>query len=142
MFGAFLAERFIKMLIDKRYNFRLIFSYFSVFLLSTFATLANPFGWRVYREVINHFNTPLNTMIAEWVGPADWQKFLVVITALAAAILCAIYKKMDYRFFLLLIFAWFAVSARRNLPIYYLTFFISCLIFLIFKFQNYPQWLR
>lgn len=72
-------------------------------------------------------------MIAEWVGPIWWQNVLIILTMLGATFLFVRHKKIDYRFFLLLIFAYFAVSARRNLPIYYIMLFYVLLDFLDFQ---------
>lgn len=96
-----------------------------IFIMGITATVINPFGWRIYWEIIQHFNSPLSTMIAEWVRPDGWQLILLVISMALATVL-AFRKKTfgNYIFLLLVIFGVFAFSARRNLPLYYLTFFI------------------
>lgn len=96
-----------------------------IFIIGVAATLINPFGWRIYQELIQHLRVPLNTMIAEWVGPTGWQTVFLVISMLVAAIL--VFRKRtlkDYKILLLIIFGILAFSARRNMPLYYLTFFI------------------
>ncbi len=133
IFGAFLTEKTIKALFYRQYNVRLLLGYFLIFLFSAITVYANPFGWQVYWEIANHFSVPLNIMIAEWVGPAGWQEALIVLSAIGATFLFIKHKKIDYRFFLLLIFAYFAISARRNLPIYYIMFFYILLDFLSFQ---------
>ena len=98
--------------------------YIFIFAISIGATLINPFGWRIYWEIIQHFNSPLNTMIAEWTRPEDWQ-IIIIVTGIIFSLALSIKNKTfrDYRFLLLVIFGIFAFSARRNLPLYYLVFF-------------------
>lgn len=94
---------------------------FSLLALSVFVTTLNPFGWRIYQEVVSHFLSPLNQMIAEWVNPG-WPHILL-ITILTSVIIFFIFKKkipLDYKLILLVFFAYFAVSAKRNLPLYYI----------------------
>lgn len=91
-----------------------------IFIVSCLATLINPYGWQIYEEVIRHFFTPLNTLIAEWVPPLIDQKIMVA----GSLILLIIFQirqrvKPGYLFFLAIIFAIMAFSARRNLPLYY-----------------------
>lgn len=95
------------------------------FIISVAATLINPFGWRIYGEIIQHLRSPLGTMIAEWTRPGDQQLILLIISFLMAIILFFLKKDFrNYKFLLLIIFGLFAFSARRNLPLFYLTFFL------------------
>lgn len=99
--------------------------YYSVFfLIPSLATLINPFGLRVYQEVLQHFQSPLGQMIAEWTMPDWWQVVLIImitITIIGAVVIKKI--ALDFRLALLLIFAYFAILARRNLPLYYIIAF-------------------
>lgn len=95
-----------------------------VILVSALITLLNPFGFGIYQEVWKHFQSPLHTMIAEWAAPGLWQIFFIIINSLLIIYLALIKKiKSDYRLVLLLLFAIFAVSARRNIPLYYIIAF-------------------
>lgn len=94
------------------------------FLIPSLATLVNPFGSQIYQEVWQHFQSPLNQMIAEWTVPDLWQILLITISSLTIIYLALINKiKADYRLILLLVFAYFAILARRNLPLYYIIAF-------------------
>lgn len=133
IFGAFLAEKIIKTFFCKQHNTWLLLRYFLIFLFSALIVCANPFGWRIYQEIVRHFSAPLNTMIAEWVEPVGWQKMLIILSTLGTIFLYIKQKKFDYRFFLFPIFAYFAISARRNLPIYYIMIFYILIDFLNFQ---------
>lgn len=99
-------------------------------VLSFLATLLNPFGWRVYQEVLNHFFSPLNLMIAEWVAPPPWLQILIIFAAFELiVVLFALPAGRQgrtalslYSFISLLIFSFLAVKAVRNLPLFYLVF--------------------
>lgn len=92
-----------------------------IFIISCLATFINPYGWRIYEEVIRHFFTPLNTLIAEWVAPQTNQ-ILIIIGSFIFLTILQIKKRTrpGYLFFLAIIFGIMAIFARRNLPLYYL----------------------
>ena len=91
-----------------------------IFIISCFATFINPYGWKIYEEVFRHFFTPLNTLIAEWVAPGTNQ-ILAIIGSFIFLTILLIKKRVKpgYLFFLAIIFGIMAISARRNLPLYY-----------------------
>ncbi len=96
----------------------------AVFLSSLIATWINPFGIYVYQELYNHIVSPLNTMIAEWVEPLPWQSALIV----GSTFFFLYYqtRKRVFAFYslsLILFFCLFALKARRNIPLYYASFF-------------------
>lgn len=104
-------------------------------LISSFlASLINPFGFRIYQEILIHLKTPLNTLIAEWVPPSPLHSFFLISILLllfSSALFSLISSKKTLPLFPLLsvfIFAFFALSARRNLPFAY-----SSLFFLYFE---------
>lgn len=96
---------------------------FGFAVLSFLATLLNPFGWRVYQEILNHFTSSLNLMIAEWVAPPTWLQILIIFAAFELiVILFARKAPSPYSFISLLLFSFLAVKAVRNLPLFYLVF--------------------
>lgn len=98
-----------------------IFLVGAVLIASFLATMANPFGIQVYREVVNHAFSPLDTMIAEWVPPIFWQKVIIVLVAITLFVLLVGQKRMSLsQIFLLIFFTLLGLKARRNLPIFYI----------------------
>lgn len=120
----------IDSLIKKRsVNWRLYF-------LSLAATLINPFGINAYLEIINHASSPLGTMIAEWVPPDIYVQILIAFTALAITSYMFFRRKFSvFAILSLIIFGYLAFTARRNLPLYYVTFFIIL-------FEQFPVFSR
>ena len=107
-----------------------------IFTISCFATLVNPYGWRIYVEVLRHLFTPLNTLIAEWVAPGTDQILLILGSLISLAVLLIKQKmKPGYLFFLAIIFGIMAISARRNLPLYYFVL-VPAFLEVIPKFAN------
>ena len=101
-----------------------LFQKLLIVFISFLATLINPFGLNVYREIFNHITSPLGSMIAEWVRPSSFHLFL--ITSLTIIGLIIIIKKKPTNFFYLLLLIFFSLlslSARRNLPFFYPVFF-------------------
>lgn len=107
--------------------------------LSTIATLVNPFGLRIYSEIIRHSWYPLNQLIAEWVPPNNIGIILILIICSIVAFLILSTKhrlkflKEDNHLFLViswLIFTILAFKARRNLPFFALSsiHLIFCLL--------------
>jgi len=95
-----------------------------IFLLSFFATLINPFGIFVYKEIFNHALSPLSSMIAEWVRPDMLQiVFIMVLGGMAVIKILKTKSFSLYYFFLVLFFGLLALQARRNLPFFYTVFF-------------------
>lgn len=99
-----------------------------IFIISCFATLINPYGWRIYEEVLRHLYTPLNTLIAEWVAP-ETNQIMVILASICLLIFLTIRRKAmpGYLFILTIIFGYMAITARRNLPLFYFVFPLSLL---------------
>ncbi len=95
--------------------------------VTALAALFNPFGWRIYSEVLRHSWYPLNKLIAEWVPPNNTGLFFLFIV-IAIVVLNFISKKISLEFFkreksLFLILSWLfftylAFKARRHLPLF------------------------
>jgi len=102
-----------------------------IFLASFFTTLITPFGFGVYREILNHAFSPLGKMIAEWVAP-PWPQSLIIIVGLMGIFFLEMKSKKTSLFHLLLIsfFAAISLRARRNLPFFYTTFFYIISLYL------------
>lgn len=97
-----------------------------VFVTALGATLINPYGFRVYEEMLRHFQVPMNTLIAEWVNPGQNQILGVIGSFLPTAIFIFRRKsEFSYRFLMLAVFAVLATAARRNLPLYYLALYAA-----------------
>ncbi|MFH1706216.1 MAG: hypothetical protein ABH867_04910 [Patescibacteria group bacterium] len=101
---------------------------FSLTILSVSAliTLVNPFGIRIYEEAWRHIGgVDLSKLIAEWVPPAI-EIWLLVFGASVALFFWLLFKNQKQQkllAFLLLPFSFLALSARRNLPYFFLTAF-------------------
>lgn len=89
---------------------------------SLLATLANPFGWRVYAEDWLHFGGgyDLSKLIAEWVPSSGWASVVVVGLAVSVGLYAWRGKENIGRrvkdTVLLTVFVCLAVMARRNVP--------------------------
>lgn len=92
-----------------------------VSLFCLIATFINPFSYKIYLEVLNHFTTNLSGLIAEWVPPLDYQRVLVAVSWLILVLLNTFFRKNTFNVILISFLAVFAVMARRNLPLYFLT---------------------
>jgi len=66
-------------------------------ILSVITTFFNPFSFKVYLEIINHFTSPLNKMIAEWTTPTSIE--IVFCTLLTATAFFLIFKNQQKRLF-------------------------------------------
>jgi len=96
-------------------------------LVSVLATFLNPFGYRVYTEIIHHGQTPLNMLIAEWTSP----KPLVMLVMIAFYLFFLFLQFSSKRLLLfdsaiLTITLYLALTANRNVPL----FFFSYIVFL------------
>ena len=105
---------------DKKISFT---KYAIIAFLSFLATLMNPYGINVYKEIIHHVTSPLNNMIAEWVPP-DLFHIAFIIFLTIVGIIRIIKKKSIpiYQVLLIVFFATLSLKARRNLPLFYVTF--------------------
>jgi hypothetical protein len=95
-----------------------------IIFISFLATLINPFGLNVYREIFNHLTSPLGQMIAEWVRPSFFHLFLIILFTITGLIVLIKQKSINFFYLLLLIFfSFLSLSASRNLPFFYPVFF-------------------
>lgn len=110
-------DKFLRLLLDR---IRDVILLFSICFFSFIATLINPFGIFVYKEILNHAFSPLNTMIAEWVPPTTPYVILIIISGIIGLITLVRKKPFSlYQVFLLIFFGALALSARRNVSFYY-----------------------
>jgi len=92
----------------------------AIYLLSALLTLINPFGLAIYQEAWRHFaGVDLSRLIAEWVPPHPFIRWLILLGGLLEALLI--------RTLLPLPFLFLTLNARRHLPFYFLVFFFSLL---------------
>lgn len=104
----------------------IFFNLILIFVFSFLATLINPFGINVYREILNHALSPLNKMIAEWVEPSTWHIMLIIFLTLLSLFLSIKNKSLNFfKILLLIFFCLLALKARRNVPFFYIAFFYS-----------------
>ena len=96
-------------------------------LLAAGVTLINPFGFRTYKEMWKHFAGPidLSKLIAEWVPPQPHIQQLIVISG-AAIFVYLLFKYFTtpsffilHSLFLIPIFTFWALKARRNVPFFF-----------------------
>jgi hypothetical protein len=96
-------------------------------LSSVLATLINPFGYRVYTEIIHHGQTPMNMLIAEWTSPKPLVMLVMIIFYLFFLFLQFSNKKLLlFDSAVLTITLYLALTANRNVPL----FFFSYIVFL------------
>ncbi len=110
----------------KRHSFRPLLLACASFALTVLASLVNPFGVRVYAEILNHVTTPLWSMIAEWTTPNTWQMVLILALGSAAVIREFIRKPFSlYALLLVVCFGILALIGKRNLPFFYVVIFYT-----------------
>jgi len=96
---------------------------FCLSFLSGIVTLINPYGWRIYIEVITTItDSYLKHNISEWVPVSVTQahsfRFLAYLGLLLILTLISI-RKIDFTHLgITAVFAWFAFSSWRNVPIF------------------------
>lgn len=98
-------------------------SYTSVLLLvsaasSAVATLINPYGVDIYKEVLRHAQYPLDKLIAEWVPPSFEIKIFILAITLVSVFLVKNSANRQ-KFFWVALAALFAIltfKARRFIP--------------------------
>ncbi len=118
-------------LIDQIKNKQINRSIFLVFFLSLIASVINPFGINVYKEILRHALSPMGSMIGEWVSPPFWQKGIIsLLLILTCYLALRIEKKSLYLFLLTFFFTGLSLLAKRNLPFFYMVFFYHLSILL------------
>lgn len=108
----------------KTFPWRSFITLSAIFGLAILATLINPFTFRIYEEILRHWNSPLNTLIAEWVPPAAGHVMPIFLLS-GGFIFWSFFVSDIPHFFeaaLIGLFSVFALRARRNLPLFYLTY--------------------
>lgn len=122
--GFFIGLILLSFFITKNIKKNLPIYKIAIFVFCVLATLINPFGVNVYKEIVNHAFSPLNRMIAEWVEPPIWQMALIVLLTTIVLIKSFKTRKLSlYQFLLLIFFAILGLKAKRNLPFFYTIFF-------------------
>lgn len=120
IFSFYIVEKLVK----NKFSFSLIKIPLLIFSASLIITLINPFGYRVYLEILNHLTSPMNKMIAEWVPPNWEQTILIICLTVLAVFLFIKNKSMSiFQILLLLFFSLLALIGRRNLAFFYTSFF-------------------
>ncbi|OGG89723.1 hypothetical protein A3C68_01345 [Candidatus Kuenenbacteria bacterium RIFCSPHIGHO2_02_FULL_42_29] len=105
----------------------------AVFGLAILATLLNPFNYHIYEEIYRHWQMPLNTLIAEWVPPSLWPAIIITVLTGFFVIYTVIKDKIDFFTTTVLVSAtFFALKARRNLPLFYFYY-----LYLVLKNINF-----
>jgi len=132
----FLLVQLIKLLIEKTSAKSFAF-YCFYFLLSFLATMLNPYGLKIWWEGLNHLKVPMHKLIAEWVPPPGSLYFLVVLFFVFSFIIFLTQKNKNwwqwFLFTCLFPFFYLGLSARRNLPFF---FMVTCLIILSANFAK------
>ena len=117
----FVACQYFYLLLKKKIKTKQFFIVALIGVINILVSLLNPYNFSVYQEVWRHWQTPLNTLILEWVPPGASQFFLI-ISLTVIIIVFSFFSKPPLNFFnllLLLSMAFFALKARRNLCFFY-----------------------
>jgi len=95
--------------------------------VSVFATFINPFGWGVYEEILNHLQTPMHLLVAEWVGPSTLVQVIYIgLSFLWIWILYTSNHKRKYFWSMCVLFVtYLSISALRHGVYMPLIFFVS-----------------
>jgi len=139
LYTFYFLDQSIRAMINKKYKKEWAVAV-AIGVISIGATLINLFGWKVYKEIFNHLSSPLNTMIAEWIGPSITHIVLIIILSIVLPIAQTIKRKFTlFQLLNLLFFGILAIMARRNLPIFYTVAAIQILLLLpkSKSFKNY-----
>ncbi|MBP9690893.1 hypothetical protein KBD81_02305 [Candidatus Woesebacteria bacterium] len=80
----------------------------------------NPFGYQIYAEIRHHMTVQLNTMIAEWTAPAVLHIIIITTLLVVITFITVLKRKISiFETLTLVFFAILAITARRNLPLFY-----------------------
>ncbi len=114
---------------------------FSLLLVtSSLLTLINPYGIGIHQEVLNHLQTSLGGIIAEWTAPSFWYTgFVLLVTPVL--LFFSYYKKKNFLFWTILLFAFavMAITAKRNLSVWALFAGICTLEAAKTKIENWSK---
>ncbi|MCF7836629.1 hypothetical protein K9N08_03240 [Candidatus Gracilibacteria bacterium] len=100
--------------------------FLGIILASFLATLVNPFGIGIFTEAWQHFQTPMQDLIAEWITPNIWQQSAILTAAIF--LLLAAWQKSRDKFFwsaTIISFAILALAARRNIALFSLIILLA-----------------
>ena len=104
--------------------------YLKLFLAGLAASLANPYGWKIYAVIANHqqYISTLQAHIQEWssfdlTNPYQWPYVLALPAALGSFGWFVLRRRhADYRHFAaLLFFAWASANHQRHIPFFVVT---------------------
>ena len=114
---------FSRWLAESTLQWKHFFRLSGILVCSFLVTLANPYGWRIYIEVLTTiFDSYAKANIGEWTSvtlasPMSFQFFIYLI--LLAILLLMSRKKIDWTYLLLSsVFLYMAFSSWRNMPIF------------------------
>lgn len=118
--------------------FRKKYYYLPLAVIGVLSTTINPLGTKTYLEVLNHFNTNLSGLIAEWVAPTFGIQLIVTVFTFFSLFFIWKSKTQSFTtrvFFstLLLGTGFLGLSARRHVPLYFVTLLYSLEEFFILK---------
>lgn len=106
-------------------------------IIAGLATLINPNGLSIYSDILSHFTTPMNTLIAEWVAPNSPHQLFIIFITIATVITFTIFRRFNLFFiYALIITAVLSLLARRNIPFYFYLLPIPWLYNLKFSHLN------
>jgi hypothetical protein len=95
----------------------------TIFIFSCLATLINPYGWRIYIEIVTTiFDSYAKSIIGEWLPvstaiPLAFQLFAYL--ALLGILLIMSWRKADYTYLaIVIVFLYLAFSSWRHVPIF------------------------
>jgi len=126
---------FLQKLIERKNQIKV----FLILTTSFLATLINPFGIKIYWEIYRHAATPLNTLIAEWVPPNLYMKVLILTSSIFVIMLLrSSIKKKLFIILILLFTTILALSARRNVPLFWTVAFY-CFLQTPFSLRHFTK---
>jgi len=110
-------------ILEKSIPFQSLIRVGIILALSFLATLLNPYGWRVYIEVITTaFDSYAKANINEWfpvtmANPMSYQ--FIIYLVLLAILLIFSYKRTDYTYLVIcLVFLYLGLSSWRHMPLF------------------------
>lgn len=94
--------------------------------LSFITTLVNPYNFLIYKETFHHLSYPLHLYIAEWLRPNNLQVVFLFLFFLFSIYISIQKRFKNWLFYFCLLTPFFILSlhAKRNIPFFYLIFFL------------------
>lgn len=116
--GLYTLGELPKIVLKKKFTYG--FSLLVMLVISFLITGLNPFGFKVYAEILNHAASPMNKMIAEWVEPPTGHMVILAMVYIGTVILLLLKRRLSFFELLTLsLFFGLSIEARRNLPFFY-----------------------